>query len=206
MSELRNHQAARACVLHRPAAASASSGSPTRSSPRSSPTTTRSRWRPPSIGLQLPERADVKIRGVHRGRGARHATAERRRRRARARPLPRARSTTIPANVTARILPKTLFGEKYVALQVPDDPARRRSRPATPSSRPWWRSRSSRCSTTSTRCCAPSSRPSSTYTLTALATALEGRGEQLGENLETLDGYLKRLNPQHPRARSRTCG
>ena len=36
------------------------------------------------------------------------------------------------------------------------------------------------------------------YTLNALATALEGRGEQLGENLETLDGYLKRLNPQIP--------
>ena len=35
-------------------------------------------------------------------------------------------------------------------------------------------------------------------TLNALATALEGRGEQLGENLETLDGYLKRLNPQIP--------
>ena len=35
-------------------------------------------------------------------------------------------------------------------------------------------------------------------TLNALATALEGRGELLGENLETLDGYLKRLNPQIP--------
>ena len=35
-------------------------------------------------------------------------------------------------------------------------------------------------------------------TLNALATALEGRGEKIGENLETLDGYLKRLNPQIP--------
>ena len=35
-------------------------------------------------------------------------------------------------------------------------------------------------------------------TLNALATALEGRGEELGENLETLDTYLKRLNPQIP--------
>ena len=35
-------------------------------------------------------------------------------------------------------------------------------------------------------------------TLNAIATALEGRGEQLGENLETLDSYLKRLNPQIP--------
>ena len=35
-------------------------------------------------------------------------------------------------------------------------------------------------------------------TLNALATALEGRGDQLGDNLETLDGYLKRMNPQMP--------
>ncbi|WP_345893919.1 MCE family protein [Nocardioides sp. TF02-7] len=35
-------------------------------------------------------------------------------------------------------------------------------------------------------------------TLTALATALEGRGAQLGENLETVDAYLKRINPQIP--------
>ena len=42
-------------------------------------------------------------------------------------------------------------------------------------------------------------------TLNALATALEGRGEQLGENLETLDSYLKRLNPQIPQS-STTCG
>ena len=35
-------------------------------------------------------------------------------------------------------------------------------------------------------------------TLNALATALEGRGDQLGENIETLDAYLKRINPQIP--------
>jgi phospholipid/cholesterol/gamma-HCH transport system substrate-binding protein len=36
------------------------------------------------------------------------------------------------------------------------------------------------------------------YTLTALATALEGRGEKIGENLVVLDDYLKRTNPQLP--------
>ena len=35
-------------------------------------------------------------------------------------------------------------------------------------------------------------------TLNALATALEGRGEEIGQNLETVDSYLKRLNPQIP--------
>jgi phospholipid/cholesterol/gamma-HCH transport system substrate-binding protein len=36
------------------------------------------------------------------------------------------------------------------------------------------------------------------YTLTAMANALEGRGEALGHNLEVLDGYLRRTNPQIP--------
>ena len=35
-------------------------------------------------------------------------------------------------------------------------------------------------------------------TLNAIATALEGRGELIGENFETVDAYLKRLNPQIP--------
>ena len=35
-------------------------------------------------------------------------------------------------------------------------------------------------------------------TLNAMATALEGRGELIGENLETVDSYLKRINPQIP--------
>ena len=35
-------------------------------------------------------------------------------------------------------------------------------------------------------------------TLNALATALEGRGDRLGENIETLDSYLRRINPQIP--------
>ena len=36
------------------------------------------------------------------------------------------------------------------------------------------------------------------YTLTALANALEGRGERLGNNFVVLDDYLKRMNPKIP--------
>ena len=36
------------------------------------------------------------------------------------------------------------------------------------------------------------------YTLNALADALEGRGEKIGQNLVTLDRYLKKFNPQIP--------
>ena len=71
------------------------------------------------IGLQLPSRADVKIRGVLVGEvlatdtsadGAELTLG-----------LFPSQVDTIPANVTASIVPKTLFGEKYVSLIVPDD-------------------------------------------------------------------------------------
>ncbi len=74
-----------------------------------------------TLGLQLPERADVKIRGVIVGEVLGFDTDEE-----------GAKVTlglypdqvrTIPANVTGSIVPKTLFGEKYVSLEVPQDPS-----------------------------------------------------------------------------------
>src|ERR1700760_3558473 len=73
------------------------------------------------IGLQLPSRADIKIRGVivgevlkttSSGSGADLQLGI----------FPN-EAHLIPKNTTARILPKTLFGEKYVALQVPKHPS-----------------------------------------------------------------------------------
>ena len=73
------------------------------------------------IGLQLPMRADVKIRGVQVGEvididadadGARVTLGL----------YPDERGQ-IPANVTGSIVPKTLFGEKYVSLVVPEQPS-----------------------------------------------------------------------------------
>jgi phospholipid/cholesterol/gamma-HCH transport system substrate-binding protein len=149
-----------------------------------------------SIGLQLPTLADVKIRGVIVGEvrdmhaDGSNAVLDL--------ALDPSKVDSIPANVTAAILPKTLFGQKYVALQMPADasseslsagdviedtnpplevekvlsdlyPLLRAVRPADLSA-----------------------------TLNAMATALEGRGERLGDNLVRLDGYLKKLNPQVP--------
>ena len=148
------------------------------------------------IGLQLPMLADVKLRGVLVGEvrdmhaDADGATLEL--------ALDPSMVDSIPTNVSAAILPKTLFGQKYVALQLPQDasaetlsaddvientdepievervlsdlyPLLRAVRPADLS-----------------------------MTLNAVATALEGRGERLGDNLVRLDGYLKKLNPQVP--------
>jgi phospholipid/cholesterol/gamma-HCH transport system substrate-binding protein len=147
------------------------------------------------IGLQLPARADVKIRGVRVGevlaaepRGGQVDLKL---------GLYPSQRHIIPENVTARILPKTLFGEKYVALQVPSDPKGsiqagdviRESRVAIEVERvlsdlyPLLRT----------------VQPAQlNYTLTALAEALEGRGDKLGNNLVVLDDYLKRMNPKIP--------
>src|SRR5512139_3692622 len=68
-------------------------------------------------GLQLPDRADVKVRGVIVGevidqqvtrRGVDLTLGL----------YPSSRDE-VPADVSARIIPKTLFGEKYVALEPP---------------------------------------------------------------------------------------
>ena len=74
----------------------------------------------PSIGLQMPERADVKIRGVIVGEVLEVVTDGDQAKLTLG--LYPDQTRTIPENVTAQILPKTLFGEKYVALQVPEDP------------------------------------------------------------------------------------
>ncbi len=150
-----------------------------------------------NVGLQLPNRADVKIRGVivgevleakaGQGKGAELTLG-----------IYPDKIREIPANVTGSIVPKTLFGEKYVSLVVPD---------TGPSG-------TIRAGQTITRTKVATEleevlsdiypllttvRPGDlNATLTALATALEGRGEQLGQNLETVDSYLKRINPEIP--------
>lgn len=151
------------------------------------------------IGLQLPRRADVKIRGVIVGEvlevrsdtdGAEVELGI----------FPEKRET-IPEGVTGSIVPKTLFGEKYVSLVVPE------GTDATGGD-------AIEAGATIDRTKLPTEveevlndlypllrtvQPADlNLTLTALATALEGRGDRLGDNLETVDSYLKRLNPQIP--------
>jgi phospholipid/cholesterol/gamma-HCH transport system substrate-binding protein len=148
------------------------------------------------VGLQLPTRADVKVRGVIVGQVLKQEASS-----------DGARLTlgirpdaigTIPRNVTGSILPKTLFGEKYVSLVVPDQPARAAIRPGTVITRT---AVSTEVDTVLSdlypllRAVQPADL---NMTLNALATALEGRGEQIGTTIETADAYLKRLNPEIP--------
>jgi phospholipid/cholesterol/gamma-HCH transport system substrate-binding protein len=147
------------------------------------------------IGLQLPMLADVKVRGVivgevreisSDGEGARLKLA-----------IQPDKTDVIPANATARIQPKTVFGEKYVSLQIPDSPRGQISAGQVISE--------SEVSAELERLLNDiypllrTVQPAElNYTLTSLANALEGRGDRIGENLVILDRYLKRTNPQIP--------
>jgi phospholipid/cholesterol/gamma-HCH transport system substrate-binding protein len=151
----------------------------------------------PTIGLQMPDRADVKIRGVIVGQVLGFsATDEGAQVRLGIYP---SQLHTIPSNVTGAIVPKTLFGEKYVSLVIPGN------QPAATSLKP---------GTTITHTQVPvevekvladlypllrTVQPADiNLTLNAISTALEGRGEALGRDLVTVDHYLKRINPQIP--------
>jgi phospholipid/cholesterol/gamma-HCH transport system substrate-binding protein len=147
-------------------------------------------------GLQLPARADVKIRGVLVGevtdvRTAGDGVAL-------TLGLDPSKISIIPRNVSARILPKTLFGEKYVALQVPEQPAPEHLEAGDTIEESEVSIEVERVLSDIYPLLRTVQPAQINYTLNAMATALEGRGEQIGENLETLDGYLKRTNPQIP--------
>lgn len=149
-----------------------------------------------TIGLQLPARADVKVRGVIVGQ------------------VLEAKSgtdgavltlgidpddiKTIPNNVTASILPKTLFGEKYVELVIPptaSSTALKKNDRITQTALPIEVERV----LNDLFPLLDSIKPAQLNgTLNAIATALEGRGDEIGKNIETLDSYLKRFNPQVP--------
>ncbi|PZF87840.1 MCE family protein [Micromonospora deserti] len=149
-------------------------------------------------GLQLSDGADVKVRGVRVGdvRSVRSDGGGAILRLA----IDPASTARIPADATARLLPKTLFGERYVELVPPPastaGPIRDgavitqdRSRTAVELERVLDEALP----------LLQAIRPDQlATTLGALATTLEGRGDQLGANLAALDAYLKQLNPAMP--------
>ena len=106
----------------------------------------------------------------------------------------------IPADVEARLLPKTLFGEKYVALVAPPgstaDPIAEGDVITSD------RSEVARETEETLNDLLPllqALKPAQvSTTLNALSSALRGRGDQLGSNLELVDSYLKEFNPEIP--------
>ena len=150
-----------------------------------------------SAGLQLPMRADVKARGVivgqvnkaeSEGKGATLTLG-----------IKPDKIGQIPDNVTAALVPKTLFGEKYVELTIPkDDPSSSSLETGDKIEQTDLPIEVERVLNDLYPLLRTVQPAEINYTLNALATALEGRGEKIGESFVTLDSYLKRLNPQIP--------
>ncbi|WP_145880590.1 MCE family protein [Streptomyces sp. BK340] len=154
-----------------------------------------------TLGNQLDPRADVKLRGLLVGEVREvHADGTKATLDIALKPQYVA---YIPSDVHARLLPKTLFGEKYVDLVAPARSARSSVRPIRAGDvitqdrtkvgievqqlmndlLPLLRT----------------VRPGElNATLSAFATALEGRGDRIGDNLTRVEGYLRRLNPHLP--------
>jgi len=117
--------------------------------------------------------------------------------------LDRKLADTIPSNVDVEIVPTTLFGAKYVSLVEPEQPSTQGIVDGTviPADRV-------STSTELTKVLADlfpllrAVEPADlSRTLTALATALNGRGEALGSTLERLHTYLRTLNQHLPTLR-----
>src|SRR5207245_2558422 len=135
------------------------------------------------IGNQLSPQADVKLRGIvvgtvrsvkSTGDGATINLA-----------LDPGTIRLIPQNVLARLIPKTLFGEKYVELVLPTAPSGHlRAGDVIPQDRSATALETERV-LDDLLPLLQSLRPAQvSLTLNALSTALRGRGDKLGANLE----------------------
>lgn len=149
-------------------------------------------------GLQLDKHADVKVRGVIVGEvtdlkasGTAAIVALR---------LKPEMALLIPDNVSARMLPKTLFGEKYVALVLPQHPS---ARPLSAGDViPQDRSQAARELDAALDSLLPLLQDVAPQdlarTLGAVSGALRGRGVQLGDTLVRLQQLVSGLNPALP--------
>src|SRR5690606_16693629 len=149
------------------------------------------------VGLQLNPNADVKLRGVIVGR-VEDITAENGEAVIHLALDPDQREL-IPADVQAFIVPKTLFGEKYVDLQpVPHstgeaiEPGDEIVQAALPTEV------ESLLNDLDPLLTALDPRDLS-YVLTALSEALDGQGEKVGRTLQTLSRYLQKMTPLAPK-------
>src|SRR5690606_36869807 len=165
-----------------------------------------------TAGNQMREGDDVKVRGLRVGEvrpittDSSKAVLEL--------AIERDRIGAVPSNVSARLLPKTLFGERYVALRIPSDGSDASETDSAVSDTGGSR-------TLAEGDVIPHDRSESAVelervlsnvlpllqavepqklagTLSAVSTALEGRGEQLGETLVDLSDYLREFNPSLP--------
>ncbi|WP_344397888.1 MCE family protein [Streptomyces longisporus] len=151
-----------------------------------------------SLGNQLDPRADVKLRGLLVGEvRSVHADGQKATLDIALKPE---YAADIPSDVRARLLPKTLFGEKYVDLVAPARSSARPIRAGDVITQDRTRVGIELQQVMNDllpllRTVQPGKLNA---TLSAFATALEGRGDRIGDNLTRVEDYLHRLNPHLP--------
>jgi phospholipid/cholesterol/gamma-HCH transport system substrate-binding protein len=157
------------------------------------------------VGSQLRTGGDVKVRGMLVGEvrsvlaKGDHAELEL--------ALDPDKTHVIPANVSARLLPKTLFGERYVALQLPAEPERSiKAGDVIPQDRSSTAIELQKVLDDVMPLLQAVQPEKLSSTLTAVSTALEGRGKQLGQTLVQLGDYLGKLNPSLPDVKADITG
>ena len=151
-----------------------------------------------TAGNQLQEASDVKVRGVLVGEvrevraSAEGATIEL--------AINPAYLDEIPADVSARLLPKTLFGERFVALELPEQPGRERLADGDVIGQD--RSENAielqRVVDDMLPLLQAVEPQNLSYTLGAVADALRGRGDDLGANLASTGRYVGEVNTVLP--------
>jgi phospholipid/cholesterol/gamma-HCH transport system substrate-binding protein len=108
-----------------------------------------------------------------------------------------ASAKNIPENVGVQILPTTLFGQKYISFTDPKNPSSKHlsDGDVIPASRVSTNVELSKLLADLFPLLRAVRPADLNATLNALATALEGRGEQIGESLVRLDSYLTAIQP-----------
>jgi phospholipid/cholesterol/gamma-HCH transport system substrate-binding protein len=150
------------------------------------------------IGNQLQERSDVKVRGLIVGSVKKITPTEHGAELTLA--LDPDKAGLIPSNVSAQFLPKTLFGERYVALQIPDQPSAKTLRTGDQiqqdkSTQAIEIEKALNDLLPVLQAVQPEKLSS---TLTAISTALQGRGKPLGQTLSDLGQYVGEVTPHVP--------
>jgi phospholipid/cholesterol/gamma-HCH transport system substrate-binding protein len=151
-----------------------------------------------SVGNEMHPGADVMIRGVQVGEvrqisadgtGARLALA-----------IQPGMVDQIPANVTAEMVPTTLFGERYVDLIMPAQPATARLTAGTVITQDHAADAVELENVLNNLLpLLQASEPDKlSITLTALADGLQGHGKELGQTLVELNAYLLKYNQHLP--------
>lgn len=151
-----------------------------------------------SVGYALPANADVKLRGMTVGevRSTRVENGQT----VSLIALDPGKVDQIPADVTARLLPKTLFGERYISLSTTSDSSAQPIRAGDVISEdPRGNALEIGQLFDSTLPLLEAIPPEElSHTLGALANVLQGRGEQIGETVDRLTTIFSEVNATQP--------